>query len=104
MQPTRRHVLTGLVAAPAVLSFGHAARSATTLKISHQFPGGTIDQGDFRDRLCRTFAREVEKRTAGSVKFEVYANSSLMKTLAQFSGLRKGALDMSLYPLDLRRR
>jgi TRAP-type C4-dicarboxylate transport system substrate-binding protein len=49
--------------------------------------------------LCRIFAREVEKRTGGSVKFEVYANSSLMKTLSQFSGLRKGALDMSLYPL-----
>jgi len=25
--------------------------------------------------------------------------SSLMKTVAQFSALRKGALDMSLYPL-----
>ena len=99
MSLTRRRVLTGLVAAPAILSVSGGARAATMLKISHQFPGGTIDQGDFRDRLCRIFAREVEKRTAGAVKFEVYANSSLMKTLAQFSGLRKGALDMSLYPL-----
>ena len=30
-----------------------------TLKISHQFPGGTIKEGDFRDRLVRTFAAEV---------------------------------------------
>ena len=97
----RRRVLTGLIAAPAILSITRpgAAQSATTIKISHQFPGGTIDQGDFRDRLCRIFAREVEKRTAGSLKFEIYANSSLMKTNAQFSALRKGALDMSLYPL-----
>ena len=28
------------------------AQSGHTLKISHQFPGGSIDQGDFRDRLA----------------------------------------------------
>lgn len=101
MPVNRRRVLTGMLAAPAVLTFSRpgAAQSVTTLKISHQFPGGTIDQGDFRDRLCRIFAREVEKRTNGSLKFEVYANSSLMKTNAQFAALRKGALDLSLYPL-----
>lgn len=96
----RRHVLNGLVAAPAVFSFSRSAfAQATTLKISHQFPGGTIDQGDFRDRMARIFARDVEKATNGALKFEVYANSSLMKTNAQFSALRKGALDFSLYPI-----
>ena len=70
-----------------------------TLKISHQFPGGAIDQGDFRDRLCRKFAAGVEERTRGALKFEIYPGSSLMKTNAQFSALRKGALDLSLYPL-----
>jgi TRAP-type C4-dicarboxylate transport system substrate-binding protein len=101
MNISRRHAMAGLIAAPAVLSFGRMARaqSAATLKISHQFPGGTIEQGDFRDRMCRIFAREVEKRTSGALKFEVYANSSLMKTNAQFSALRKGALDLSLYPI-----
>ncbi len=101
MSIDRRHVLSGLIAAPALLTLSRegAAQSATSIKISHQFPGGTIDQGDFRDRLCRRFAQEVEKQTNGSLKFEVYANSSLMKTNAQFSALRKGALDMSLYPL-----
>ncbi len=95
----RRIVLSGLVTAPAVFSFGaREARAASTLKISHQFPGGTIEQGDFRDRLCRIFARDVEKATNGALKFEVYANSSLMKTNAQFSAMRKGALDMSFYP------
>lgn len=99
MKISRRTLLAGAFAAPAVLKLTPSALAATTLKLSHQFPGGTIDQGDFRDRLCRTFAREVEKRTNGAVKFEIYANSSLMKTLAQFSALRKGALDLSLYPL-----
>jgi TRAP-type transport system periplasmic protein len=102
MTLSRRHVLTGALAAPAVIAatrLGSAA-PAKTLKISHQFPGGTIDEGDFRDRLCRKFAVELEKRTNGEITAQVYANSSLMKTVAQFSALRKGALDLSLYPIS----
>jgi hypothetical protein len=76
-----------------------AVQAATTLKISHQFPGGTIDKGDFRDRLTRKFAEEVGKRSKGDIVAEVYPGSSLMKTNAQFAAMRKGALDMSLYPL-----
>jgi TRAP-type C4-dicarboxylate transport system substrate-binding protein len=97
---TRRHVLASALAAPAILRFGiGTAHAATTLKISHQFPGGTIDKGDFRDRLCRMFAQEVAKRSGGEIAGEVYPNSSLIKTNAQFSAMRKGALDISLYPM-----
>src|ERR1700676_3154721 len=101
MTVTRRLVLGGIVAAPAVIGAGKLGRAAgpTVLKISHQFPGGTIDSGDFRDRLCRKFAADVESRTKGEVSFQIYPNSSLMKTVAQFSAMRKGALDISLYPL-----
>ena len=93
------------VGAVAGLSVGAAgsgawAQAGNTLKISHQFPGGTLTEGDFRDRLCRRFAVDVEKRTNGALKAAVYPGSSLMKTNAQFSALRKGALDMSLYPLS----
>ena len=95
---TRRHVLVSALAAPAILRFG-PAQAATTLKISHQFPGGSIDKGDFRDRLCRMFAAEVAKRSGGEISAEVYPNSSLIKTNAQFSAMRKAALDISLYPL-----
>lgn len=99
MLTNRRRVLSGLAAAPAIVTFGmREARAAATLKISHQFPGGTIDQGDFRDRLCRVFAKRVEEATKGDLKFEIYPNSSLMKTNAQFSAMRKGALDLSFYP------
>src|ERR1700733_6574844 len=98
---TRRHVLASTLAAPAILRFGTGtAQAATTLKISHQFPGGTIDKGDFRDRLCRGFAAEVSKRSGGELGGEIYPNSSLIKTNAQFSAMRKGALDISLYPLS----
>jgi TRAP-type C4-dicarboxylate transport system substrate-binding protein len=98
---SRRTVLSGALAAPALVASARlgSAAAAQTLKISHQFPGGTIDEGDFRDRLCRKFAAELEKRTDGAVTGQVYANSSLMKTVAQFSAVRKGALDVSLYPL-----
>jgi TRAP-type C4-dicarboxylate transport system substrate-binding protein len=90
-----------MTAAPAVaLLPGFHAYAATRLKISHQFPGGTIEEGDFRDRLCRKFAAEISKKTNGELSAEVYAGSSLMKTNAQFSALRKGALDMTLVPLS----
>lgn len=102
MNRTRRSILRGLVAAPAVAALGTRAFAAdpVNLKISHQFPGGTLTEGDFRDRLCRRFAADVEKRTNGALTATVYPGSSLMKTLAQFSALRKGALDLTLYPLS----
>jgi TRAP-type C4-dicarboxylate transport system substrate-binding protein len=95
---TRRKLIGTLATAP--FWPGMAFAQATTLKISHQFPGGTISEGDFRDRLTRMFAEEVTKRTNGNLKFEVYPGSSLMKVNSQFSAMRKGALDMSLVPLN----
>jgi len=101
MHLNRRHFLqaagsAGLFASASPL----LAQSSSQLKISHQFPGGTLTEGDFRDRLCRRFAAEVEKATGGALKASVYPGASLMKTNAQFSALRKGALDMSLVPLS----
>src|SRR5437868_6337954 len=102
MDHTRRRLLAGsLASVPLALSGQRVwAQAPNALKISHQFPGGTIDEGDFRDRLCRKFAAEVEQRTKGALKFTIYPNSSLMKTNSQFSALRRGALDLSLVPLS----
>lgn len=98
---SRRSVLRAGLAAPAILSLPRGSfAQQKALKISHQFPGGTMEQGDFRDRMCRKFAAELEKRTKGELTAQVYPGSSLMKTNAQFSAMRKGALDMSLYPLS----
>lgn len=99
MTISRRLAVSGLLSAPALLATTGARAEAKTLKISHQFPGGTLEQGDFRDRMVRRFAAEVGKRTNGELAFEIYPGSSLMKTVAQFSAVRKGALDLSLYPL-----
>ena len=99
MSISRRQALALGIAAPALLRFG-AARAATALKISHQFPGGTATEGDFRDRLCRRFAALIAERSKGTLTAEIYPGSSLMKTNAQFSAMRKGALDMSLIPIS----
>ncbi len=100
MKLTRRTLLGAMAASPLLYLNSAWAQQATTLKISHQFPGGTVTEGDFRDRLCRMFAAEVEKRSKGGLKFEIYPGASLMKTNSQFSAMRKGALDMSLVPLS----
>ncbi len=97
---TRRSVMASLAALAASPLLLQPAWAQTALKLSHQFPGGTIDAGDFRDRLSRMFAAEVEKRSKGALKFSIYPGSSLMKTNAQFAAMRKGALDLSLVPLS----
>src|SRR3954468_23324132 len=101
MTITRRHVLAGAIAAPALIGAARRGSAAVRIvKISHQFPGGTETEGDFRDRLCRKFGSELEKRTEKSIVAQIYPNSSLMKTVAQFSAVRKGVLDLSLYPIS----
>ncbi len=70
------------------------------LKISHQWPAGTVDKGDFRDRLCRIFAQKVEEKTGGALKFEIHPASALFKPVPQYDAMLKGALDFSVYPLD----
>jgi TRAP-type transport system periplasmic protein len=96
-----RRTLVQAAAVAGIAPYATASRAqADTLKISHQFPSGTIVEGDFRDRLCRRFAADIDKRSNGALKAAVYPGSSLMKTNSQFSALRKGALDLSLVPLS----
>jgi TRAP-type C4-dicarboxylate transport system substrate-binding protein len=91
----RRTALGASLALPFIRG-AHA--EARNLNISHQFPGSDGDTGDFRDRMCRRFAAEVQKRTNGALTFTVFPNASLVKTFAQISALRKGALDVGLVP------
>src|ERR1700730_8724468 len=99
--PRRRLLAATAATALAAPWIGGTARAqAKQLKISHQFPGGTADSGDFRDQMCRRFAAELAKRTNGALTAEVYPGSSLVKTVAQYSAIRRGALDMTLYPLN----
>jgi TRAP-type transport system periplasmic protein len=96
----RRELLLGMLTASAASALlGRPAIAGRDLKISHQFPSATGNEGDFRDRLCRKYATEIAKRTNGALTATVYPGSSLMKTNAQFSAMRKGALDASLFPM-----
>jgi TRAP-type C4-dicarboxylate transport system substrate-binding protein len=95
---TRRTLLGAIATSPLWLQTAWA--QSTNLKISHQFPGGSVAEGDFRDRLCRMFAAETERRTRGRVKFSIYPRATLMKSEEQIGALARGKLDMSLVPLS----
>ena len=66
-----------------------------TLKISHQFAAG-----DVRDKMGIVFGEEVTKRTNGEIQFRDYPAQSLYKAREQWDAMRKGGLDMAIYPLD----
>ncbi|MFO1315887.1 MAG: TRAP transporter substrate-binding protein DctP [Burkholderiales bacterium] len=101
MNSTIHRALAGALLAACTLCIAAAghAQAPKVLKISHQFPAATGDSGDFRDRLAKKFAAEVEKRSNGQLKVEVYPNGSLVKTFSQFGAIRKGTLDMSVLPI-----
>ena len=95
----RRTIGAAAVALAAPALIGRAQAAARVLKISHHFPASSGDSGDFRDRICHRWADLVTRKTGGALEFQVYPTASLMKTFAQSSGLRKGALDIGLIPL-----
>lgn len=96
---TRRQFLGAALAAPVFL-YAHPSTAKTVLKLSHQAPGGTLEQGDIRDRMALRFAQEVAKRSGGEMGIQVYPGASLMKPNAQFPAMRKGALDLSMFPIS----
>ena len=89
--------ITVLAAAVSLLLLNTAPSSAKsmTLKVSHQFAAG-----DVRDQMGRVFGERVTKRTNGAIKFRHYPAKSLYKPKEQWDAMRKGALDMSCFPLD----
>ena len=74
---------------------GNLCASSMTLKVSHQFAAG-----DIRDMMGRVFGDMVTKKTNGEIKFRHYPAKSLFKPKDQWDAMRKGALDMSCFPLD----
>jgi len=65
------------------------------LKVSHQFAAG-----DVRDLMGRVFGDMITKKTNGEITFRYYPASSLFKAKEQWDAMRKGALDISIFPLD----
>ena len=77
------------------LKTGTSCAKSITLKVSHQFAAG-----DIRDMMGRVFGDMVTKKTNGEIKFRYYPSKSLYKPKDQWDAMRKGGLDMAVFPLD----
>jgi TRAP-type C4-dicarboxylate transport system substrate-binding protein len=77
------------------LTTGISCAGSMTLKVSHQFAAG-----DVRDKMGRVFGDKVTEKTKGQIKFRYYPAQSLFKAGDQWDAMRKGALDMAIFPLD----
>lgn len=84
------------IAASLSVFFASAAAADTTLRVSHQFPGG---KGDVRDEMVQLMAREVAAANVG-LELQVYPGQSLFKAKEQWGALVRGRLDMTSLPLD----
>ena len=84
-----------LLGAAALLA-AEGASAQTTLRASHQWPGG---KGDVRDEMVQIIAREVKNADVG-LDVRVYPGASLFKPNDQWNAMVKGQLDISAFPLD----
>jgi len=87
-----------IVAVAISMIFLHSEMSVAksmTMKVSHQFAAG-----DVRDEMGRVFGDMVTEKTNGEIQFRHYPAQSLFKAREQWDAMRKGALDMSTFPLD----
>jgi len=83
-----------LASALAVATSAYAA--PTTLRASHQFPGG---RGDVRDEMVQIVARDAKAANV-DLDVQVYPGASLFKPNEQWNALVNGQLDISSFPLD----
>src|SRR6266508_5096196 len=86
-----------VIALAVMLATSASALAApTTLRASHQFPGG---RGDVRDEMVQIIARDAN--AAGvDLEVQVYPGASLFKPNEQWNALVNGQLDISSFPLD----
>lgn len=87
-------IITTLALTGALLSFAQGAAAETVLKLSHPFT-----EQDSRQKLAELIAEEMDKRTGGEVKVEIYPNQQLFKAKQQYEGLRSNQIDMAMYPM-----
>lgn len=91
------HKVFRYAAATAICAAMFGTVSAeTTLRASHQFPGG---QGDPRDEMVQMIARDVAAANV-DLKIQVFPSSSLYKATEQWGAITRGQLDMAAFPLD----
>ncbi|MGH3664063.1 MAG: TRAP transporter substrate-binding protein DctP [Micromonosporaceae bacterium] len=69
------------------------------LRLSHQWPNAKNEDGDFRAWFAQEFARKIGKETDGEVEIKVFPAASLVEAEAQYEAMRKGTIDMTVYPV-----
>jgi len=72
------------------------AAAVTTLKLNHVFAPGAP-----ADRAANIFAENVEKRTNGELKVQIYTASQLGNVLGTFQGLTLGTIDMTVIDVNM---
>src|SRR5438477_9886640 len=93
MTTTKKGVLAAALSAALSAT---AVAAPTTLRASHQFPGG---RGDVRDEMVQIVAREAKAANV-ELEVQVYPGASLFKPNEQWNALVNGQLDISSFPLD----
>jgi TRAP-type C4-dicarboxylate transport system substrate-binding protein len=92
-----RNIPCGFAAAALTAALSTSALGApTTLRASHQFPGG---RGDVRDEMVQIVARDAKAANV-DLEIQVYPGASLFKPNEQWNALVNGQLDISSFPLD----
>lgn len=80
--------------AGALVVVGSGAEAETVLKFSHPYT-----EQDTRQKLAELISSEMDKRTNGEVKIEIYPNQQLFKAKQQYEGLRSNQIDFAIYPM-----
>ena len=95
-------MIAGVLAAPAVIASTHlgSAQPIRTLKLTHPFRMSEGDDGDMRDRLCRQFAAAVSNGRMARSPSRLHPTSRCATPSVFSASLRKGTLDISLYPIS----
>jgi TRAP-type C4-dicarboxylate transport system substrate-binding protein len=91
-----RQIKLAVIASSLAVACAGAFAQSTTLRASHQFPGG---RGDVRDEMVQIIARDAKAANVG-VEIQVYPGASLFKPNDQWNALVNGQLDISSFPLD----
>jgi TRAP-type C4-dicarboxylate transport system substrate-binding protein len=92
----RRSFVTFVAGAALALATQGAAAQAITLKMAHQWPQ---DESDYIVHTGTVFAKEIERRSNGQIKINIFPAESLVKAGAMHTALKSGALDLAVYPL-----
>lgn len=79
---------------------GQGGSEQVTLRLTHQWPKASGEEGDFRSIVAQRFKEQVEEKTDGQVRIQISPNASLVEPTEQYDSIVQGATDMSVFPLD----